>query len=303
MLLRSASSPVLSSWPSIVKDHQSSSPEVDPILHIPKVRSFSLLSMSTSCSIDSGNKLSRTLSENDLKELSVSKRRPFTKSLNGLPMIITDDEEELAEAVTVSRLDRLVFSTSGLDEVCAVGVEKSGLETFGNGGGWCGGGGGGGGSGSGGSDGDDENEGYSNYGNENTDFYYQKMIEANPGNSLILGNYARFLKEVRGDYKKAEEYCGRAILANSSDGNVLSLYADLIWQTQKDSSRAETYFDQAVKASPDDCYVLASYARFLWDADEEEEEDNGFPVVEMQNGGSMGFFRGTHFPQSPISAS
>ncbi|KAF9605807.1 hypothetical protein IFM89_018534 [Coptis chinensis] len=35
--------------------------------------------------------------------------------------------------------------------------------------------------------------------NENgnpTDSYYQKMIQSNPGNSLILGNYVKFLKDV-----------------------------------------------------------------------------------------------------------
>nr|GEZ61713.1 hypothetical protein [Tanacetum cinerariifolium] len=110
-------------------------------------------------------------------------------------------------------------------------------------------------------------------GDDGTDLYYKAMIGANPGNSLILENYAKYLKEVRGDLVKAEEFCSRAILANPSDGNALSMYADLIWTTQKDSSRAETYFDQAVKASPDDCYVMASYARFLWDADEEDEEE------------------------------
>ena len=28
------------------------------------------------------------------------------------------------------------------------------------------------------------------------DVYYQKMIKADPGNPLLLGNYAKFLKEV-----------------------------------------------------------------------------------------------------------
>lgn len=38
--------------------------------------------------------------------------------------------------------------------------------------------------------------GDSNNGNGGMDSYYQMMIKANPGNALLLGNYARFLKEV-----------------------------------------------------------------------------------------------------------
>ncbi|XP_020226882.1 uncharacterized protein LOC109808339 [Cajanus cajan] len=112
-----------------------------------------------------------------------------------------------------------------------------------------------------------------NHGRDWTDAYYQNMIEANPNDALLLGNYAKFLKEVRGDYPKAEEYLERAILANPGDANVLSLYADLIWQTEKNADRAESYFDQAVKSAPDDCYVLASYAKFLWDVDEDEDKE------------------------------
>lgn len=113
--------------------------------------------------------------------------------------------------------------------------------------------------------------GDSGRGSGSVDEYYQKMIEAYPGDALILSNYARFLKEVKGDAVKAEEYCERAILAKPNDGNALSLYGDLIWQTHRDEDRAQTYFHQAVNSSPNDCYVLASYAKFLWDAGDEDE--------------------------------
>ncbi|CAL5199793.1 unnamed protein product [Lathyrus oleraceus] len=112
-----------------------------------------------------------------------------------------------------------------------------------------------------------------NYGRDETDAYYQNMIEANPNNYLLLGNYAKFLKEVCGDYGKAEEYVERAILANPSYADALSLYANIIWQREKNADRAEAYFDQAVKSDPNDCYVLASYAKFLWDSEEDEDED------------------------------
>lgn len=132
-------------------------------------------------------------------------------------------------------------------------------------------------------------------GSDITETYYQKMIEANPGNPLLLGNYAKFLKEVKGDFDKVEEYCGRAILANPNDGNVLSFYADLIWQNQKDAPRAQT-FDQAVKTSPDDSFVLASYAKFLWDAEEEDEEK------EHTDGEEQSHFLPSHFLHQTLTA-
>ncbi|EPS66873.1 hypothetical protein M569_07905, partial [Genlisea aurea] len=103
------------------------------------------------------------------------------------------------------------------------------------------------------------------------DSYYQTMIDANPGDPLLLANYAKFLKEVKGDTIRAEEYYGRAILENPRDSNALSHYADLIWQTHRDAERADTYFNQAVRTDPNDCYVLASYAHFLWDVEDSEE--------------------------------
>ncbi|XP_058195872.1 uncharacterized protein LOC131312133 [Rhododendron vialii] len=137
------------------------------------------------------------------------------------------------------------------------------------------------------------------------DVMVRMLIKANPGNGLLLGNYAKFLKEVRGDLAKAEEYCGRAILANPNDGNLLSLYADLIWEAKRDADRAETYFDQAVKTDPDDCYVMASYARFLWDAKEEEEDDEEGGHGGTESGRTMSpeFFKGASHHQPLTAAS
>lgn len=190
-----------------------------------------------------------------------------------------------------SNSNALFFSSSGLDDGCAIG-EKSrallGVAVDGGSGGRGGGGkisGGGGGR----SDGDDEEDGGSSnfgsdHGNSITDVYYQKIIEANPRNPLLLSNYAIFLKEVRGDLIKAKEYCERAILEDPNDGNVLSLYAGLIWETQKNVNQADSYFDRAIKASPNDCNVMASYARFLWAVDAEEEGENEQEQEEEDDG-------------------
>lgn len=166
----------------------------------------------------------------------------------------SDDQEQESEPKSCSI--RTLFSISGVGERVVDDDEVSNVT---DGGSICG-------------PGDDCGGGGSGlFETDSTNVYYQKMIEANPGNPLFLGNYAKFLKEIRGDFGRAEEYCERAILANTNDGNVLSLYAHLIWENQKDAHRAQTYFDQAVQASPHDCFLLASYAKFLWDAEEEDE--------------------------------
>lgn len=217
----------------------------------------------------------RPVRESDLKEIEPMKKgKGRIKGPLGTPKPLKLKDKEKKE----DEMDRLL-SSSGLGEVAVAEKKKknSALQTLvagGGGGSEAGGYNGGDRSGSGfGSNSYDSN---SWYGPDRTDAYYQRMIEANPGNSLLLSNYAKFLKEIKGDLAKAEEYCGRAVLANPTDATALSLYADLIWQSQKDASRAQTYFDQAVKTEPHDCYVLASYARFLWDTEEEEEEEKGY---------------------------
>ncbi|KAL2479645.1 Tetratricopeptide repeat (TPR)-like superfamily protein [Abeliophyllum distichum] len=278
MLLRSASTPVLN---SLIPHSKESSPEPEFIHQTHKSRSSTILltsSNSTASLDESIKKMSRAFSDTDLKELI--KIPPKPTCMHGLFSAIVEEEEQQVGPTGGFFLS----SNSGLDleegrEVGAggVGSVKRLVEEMvaGGGGGGsgsiCGGGSGGTPGGGDGNDGGDSQYWNSNHGSGSMDMYYQNMIKANPENPLLLSNYARFLKEVRGDFVKAEEYCGRAILANPSDGNVLSLYADLIWETYHDSQRAEILFNQAIEAAPDDSYVMASYARFLWDAEDEDE--------------------------------
>ncbi|KZV55240.1 hypothetical protein F511_25837 [Dorcoceras hygrometricum] len=236
MLLRSYSSPVLKSW---LPQQLNSEPEFS-VRTIPQTRSFSSSIHMSSVSLnDPSKKMERISSETDLKELE--KSRPVNsgscENLHGLLSTVMytndgDEEEEEEEEEHVG---------GGGRRSCGSRIGGSGFLD-------------------------------SNGGSDSMEMYYQEMVAADPGNSMILSNYARFLKEFKGDVEKAEELCGRAILANPSDGNVLSLYADLMWQIYEDSIRAQYYFDRAVKASPTDCHVLASYARFLWEAEDECEE-------------------------------
>ncbi|XP_030452482.1 uncharacterized protein LOC115674273 [Syzygium oleosum] len=278
MLLRSTSARILKPSSCI---HQTSS-EHELTFRIPTSRPFSLnLSPSSALSdTERKKKISMTSSEKDVRELLKPKKRLSSK---GSSLILIqeprdgeqeEEEEKYGENQACAEKSPFwsMWSCSGLSEAL---VDKKCNVLVGGGMGSVDGGGGGG-------DGGRDRCGGWGQGSESLDGYYQRMIKAHPGDALLLGNYARFLKEVQGDAEKAEEYCERAILAQRSDeptdgdgdgdGDVLSLYGDLIWTTHKDGPRAQSYFDQAVQSAPGDCYVLASYARFLWDAGEEEDD-------------------------------
>ncbi|KAK9146297.1 hypothetical protein Sjap_006200 [Stephania japonica] len=103
--------------------------------------------------------------------------------------------------------------------------------------------------------------------------YYKRLVEENPGNPLLLRNYAQFLCQSKKDLHKAEDLYSRAILLDPGDGEILSQYAKLIWELHHDHERALNYFERSVELAPQDCHVLAAYAHFLWKAVEENEED------------------------------
>ncbi|KAF8035876.1 hypothetical protein BT93_C1791 [Corymbia citriodora subsp. variegata] len=256
MLLRSTSTPILKASSCI---HQTSS-ESELTFRIPTGRPFSLNLSSSSALSDAEKKkktkMSTASSEKDVRESLKPKKRLSSK---GSSLLLTrepkdgeqeDEEEDRYGADQVrdgKSPSQSVWSCSGLSE--ALLDEKfsvlSGGDTGSSGGGR-------------GGDGGRDGRGAWGQGSESLDAYYQRMIKAHPGDALLLGNYARFLKEVQRDAEKAEEYCERAILAQRSDeptdgdGDVLSLYGDLIWATHKDGPRAQSYFDQAVRSAPGD---------------------------------------------------
>ncbi|CAH2072303.1 unnamed protein product [Thlaspi arvense] len=291
MLLRSASTPVLNSLVHVSSPRESPV-EAESVHQIQRPRSLKLSASPSCCyspmsvhsSDESTRRMKRTASESDLRHLTSTK--PSSKFLSGALM------EDVEEGIGFGLL-----RTSSYDGDLGLswGLEDD-TEVSGGGGGKIHGGGKG-------RSGGRSESGDGDGGNDSTDVHYRKMIEANPGNGIFLSNYAKFLKEVRKDYLKAEEYCGRAVLVNPNDGNVLAMYAELVWTIHKDSSRAESYFNQAVAAAPDDCYVQASYARFLWDAEEEDEgeeeekEERHQQELEPQTS-RMNFFTGP----SPITA-
>lgn len=215
-----------------------------------------------------GPVLCRAMSEGDLAAPLVPKkddghgRAPrLSASLSSSASIFVEEEdgegeeeEEDLVAVAGAGVDvplplRRLLTNTGLDvsAAAALAFVEQGVGGSGGGGKACGSSGGQGGVGDG--------DGGSN--RAATDAHYRQMIEADPGNSLLLVNYARFLKEVAGDAARAQEYCERAILTSPGDAEALSLYAGLVWETSRDAGRAEDYYSRAVQAAPDDWSVTS----------------------------------------------
>ncbi|KAI0493520.1 hypothetical protein KFK09_023638 [Dendrobium nobile] len=108
------------------------------------------------------------------------------------------------------------------------------------------------------------------------EMYYKRVIEEDPGNALILRNYAQFLYECKRNLVQAEEYYSRAILADPDDAETISQYGKLVWELHGDFERASTYIERAANIDQNNCFVQAAYASFLWEtAEEEVEEDDG----------------------------
>lgn len=113
----------------------------------------------------------------------------------------SDDEVWATDQVTTlfSNTKRLELPAEGCEAQADAGRVATEVAVVGGGGGSGGGRichGGGGGSAGGDDDGDGSGYWDSYHGHDSTDVYYQKMIEANPNNPLLLRNYATYLKEV-----------------------------------------------------------------------------------------------------------
>ncbi|KAF8644211.1 hypothetical protein HU200_066515 [Digitaria exilis] len=72
---------------------------------------------------------------------------------------------------------------------------------------------------------------------------YEQAVADDPGNSLILANFAQFLYLVQNEHD-------RAVRAEPADAEALSRYATFLWKARDDLAGAEDAYQEAIAAEP-----------------------------------------------------
>jgi Tfp pilus assembly protein PilF/MinD-like ATPase involved in chromosome partitioning or flagellar assembly len=95
------------------------------------------------------------------------------------------------------------------------------------------------------------------------ELFYQRALEVERKDANILGNYAGFLWNVRGDHNGAEVLYRKALEVDSEHANNLGSYANLLWNVRGDHDGAEALYKKGLEIDPKHVPILGSYALFL----------------------------------------
>ncbi len=92
---------------------------------------------------------------------------------------------------------------------------------------------------------------------------YEQAIAADPSHANNLGNFAIFMTDARGDQDRAEQLYEQAIAADPSHANNLGNFALFITDVRGDQDRAEQLYEQAIAADPSNANILGNFALFM----------------------------------------
>ena len=93
---------------------------------------------------------------------------------------------------------------------------------------------------------------------------YQRAIDADPNSAFALASYAVFLENVRGNMDQAQDMYQRAITADPTNVTTLGVYALFLHTVRGDADQAEQMYQRAIDANPYDAVSLGNYAQILF---------------------------------------
>ena len=89
------------------------------------------------------------------------------------------------------------------------------------------------------------------------------LLKQFPNEAGLLKDYAAFLKNIRKDYDKAEEYYKKAIKLDPKNADNIGNYAIFLENIRKDYDKAEEYYKKAIKLDPKNADNIGNYVAFL----------------------------------------
>lgn len=92
--------------------------------------------------------------------------------------------------------------------------------------------------------------------------FYEKFLAEVPGHADMLGNFAAFLSDVRGEHDLAEAYYERALAADGEDADHRGNFANFLALIRGDRARADACYRETVALAPEDAHHLGNYANF-----------------------------------------
>ena len=125
---------------------------------------------------------------------------------------------------------------------------------------------------------------------ENSDLYFEKVLEIDPDNDLVLNNYSYYLSVRNEKLEKAETMSKRVITRNPGNATYIDTYAWILYK-QKKYTDAIIYLERALKLGGDkNAAILEHYGDALYKNNEKEKALNAWekayelePSEELKN--------------------
>lgn len=102
--------------------------------------------------------------------------------------------------------------------------------------------------------------------------YYEKSLEANPKNSMVMNNYAYYLSLEKKDLKKAENMSAKTVEQEPKNSTYLDTYAWILYQEGL-YSLAKFYIERAIdnlSKDVDSAVIYEHYGDILWMSGKED---------------------------------
>ena len=128
-------------------------------------------------------------------------------------------------------------------------------------------------------------------------------MELDPNSANKIGNYARFLTNIRKKYDQAEEYYKKAIKLDSNNVNNIGSYALFLSDIRKKYDQAEAYYKKAMELNPNSANNIGNYAHHIIISSHDFHRaetyiDRAFEIVNSKNLSLLSelwFYRYAHY--------